>query len=134
MVWPTTPEIEDRLTIEPPPFAASAAPPPRCPENASAVDRHHPLPQAGVEQVVGRAAGYPGVVHQDVQPAELRHRLIDDVLPTGFIRDVQTMKTALPPVALISICNGLALALQHVGDDDLRPLLAEPPGCCSAHA
>ena len=69
--WPVTPEIDEMLTIEPPPAFFMIGIANFMPRNVPRrVDRHQPVPGGGVEQVLDRAAADPGIVDQDVELAE----------------------------------------------------------------
>src|SRR6516162_10964710 len=57
-------------------------------KHARLVDRDDPVPALETVGVADRAARNPGIVHQDVEPAIRRPRLVDQTLPFGFAGDV----------------------------------------------
>src|SRR3979490_2808748 len=100
--WPVTPEIDEMLTIDPPPaFCITGIAnfmPRKTPVALTAISRCQAavsnrsstaLPSRGVEQIAARAAADSGIVDQDVELAERGHGRGDRGLPLGFAGHVE---------------------------------------------
>src|ERR1700760_2213212 len=103
-------------------------------EDPGGVNRHDAVPQARIQHVVGGAAADAGVVHQDVEAAVDTHRLLDELLPAGFVGDVEDEEHSIATGGVDAVGDLVALLGQHVGDDDLGTLLGEAAGGGRTHA
>jgi len=103
-------------------------------KDAARVDRHQPVPGGGVEQILDRAAGEPGVVDQNVELFELGERGINRRLPFRLARHVETAEDCgtIRPGDVGD--DPPPLFLQHIGDDHLGALAGKNPRHAGAHA
>jgi len=84
--------------------------------------------------VADRAAGDPGIVDQDVEPAIGRQRFVDQALPLGFVGDVDLGGNRRPATVDDRRGNSRRLIGQDVRDNNFGTLGREEPGLRFAHA
>jgi hypothetical protein len=130
---PTKPEIDEMLTIAPPPAFCWRDRVLHAQEDALGVDVHHLVPD-GHAHGVGAGAADPRVVHQDVELAEGGHGGLHRRLPVGLAGDVDLDEARLT-AGLGDVVDDVApLRLQQVAHDDPGPLLREDHGLAPTHA
>src|SRR3954469_11237386 len=77
-----------------------------------------------LDALVGPLHG--GVIHQDVESAEVAQRLLDYVLAVLLLGDVPRGATRLPPSLFDPACGLLlVLVLVQIGDQEIRALTRE---------
>jgi len=102
-------------------------------KDARLVDRDDPVPAVETVRVADRAAGDPGVVDQNVQPAIRRQCLADQTRPFGFVGDVDFGRECLAAAGANGGGDHVRVLRQDVGDYDLGALGGEEPGLGFAH-
>jgi len=95
---------------------------------------HDEAPPVRVRGVGHCVAADPGVVHQDVQPAESRHRGLDAVSPLLLASHVHSCEHSLPARLAYRRLQRLAFLLRDVRYDDLGTLPGEQARLLGAHA
>jgi hypothetical protein len=118
--------IELILTIEPPPVFAicpAASLVPR--KHTGLVHRDDALPAFQAIRIADRAAGNPGIVYQDVDPAIARQGFRDQRHPFGLAGDVDRRGDAFPAGRANVGCNRLSCVAQDIGNDDLCAFRSE---------
>jgi hypothetical protein len=84
------PEIDEMLTIEPPPTAFNSGIANFIPRKTPrALTDNKPVPGRGVEQILDGAAARPGIVDENIELAELGDRRIDGRLPLRLAGHVE---------------------------------------------
>ena len=119
-------------------------PPPPCPhqrkrmlhaeENAVEIDRHLPLPVGERHVDHGTREANPGIVDENVEPAEPCPGLGHDRLPVFLARYVVVVVLALASDGAQFAQQALALLVLQIGCDDLRALARQHQGCGPADA
>jgi len=103
-------------------------------EDAARVDCHQPVPGRGVEEILDRAAGEPGIVDEDVEPSILGEGGIDGRLPLRLARYVEAAEDRSTIRAGDVGDDPPPLFFQNVGDDDLGAFAGEDARHAGAHA
>ena len=103
-------------------------------EDSLGVDVHQRVPGRRAHGVRIVGAADPGVVDQDVQLVEGVHRGPDGRAPVRLAGHVQAHEARLPARLADGGRHLTPFRLQHVGNDDLRPLPGEHPGLGLPHA
>ena len=103
-------------------------------KDALRVDVHHQVPflGAGILHVVDPRN--TGIVDQYVQLAEPADRGGHSPLPSRLVSNVQVDEHALPAALVYGSLGLAALLLQHVANNDPRPLQGEHPGLGGSHS
>jgi len=83
--------------------------------------------------IADRAAGYPRIVHQDVEAAVARQGLCDQLDPCRFAGDVDRRRDGLSAACANMGRDGLCLIPEDVGNHDLGPFRREEPRFGLAH-
>src|SRR5439155_14086567 len=92
-------------------------------KDAGLVDRDDPVPAGQPVRIADRAAGDPGVVYEDVEPAIGRQRFGDQRLPLRFAGDVDLGRAGLAAAVADIGGDPLGIAAEDVGGHDLGALL-----------
>jgi len=103
-------------------------------KDAARVDRHQPVPGRGIEQIIDRAAGEPGVVDENIELAELGEGRVDCRLPFRLARHIEPTKDRRT-IRLDDVGDDPpSLLLEHIGDDNLGALAGKDARHAGAHA
>ena len=94
-------------------------------KDAGLIDRDDALPALQAIRIADRAAGDPGIVDEDVDPAIARQCLRDQGHPFGLAGHVDRRGDAFPAGRANVGCNRLSCVAQDIGNDDLCAFRSE---------